>query len=59
MKKTLGPPPLQALNGAGGDKDAESPTPPMSLPEFVARREAAVDDVRPHGARFWFTLPLA
>jgi PAS domain S-box-containing protein len=42
MKKTLGPPPVQTLNGGGGDGDVEPPTRPISLPELGARREAAV-----------------
>src|SRR5205807_9323472 len=43
MKRTLGPPPAQTRTGGGGDGAAEPPTRPMSLPELVARREAAVD----------------
>src|ERR671927_475452 len=42
MKKTLGPPPVQTLNGGGGDGDVEPSTRPISLPELGARREAAV-----------------
>src|ERR671934_1396981 len=43
MKKTLGPPPVQTLNGGGEDGEAEPPTRPISLPELGARREAAID----------------
>src|SRR5919197_729943 len=47
MKKTLGPPPMHTLNGAGGDGEAEPATRPMSLQELVARRETAFDDGMP------------